>query len=299
MESHVCQILQNIHSAVNFAVFTAGFAILAMLVNRLNQPRCTLLLESHVINPKCFLGTLAKADDPVSEFLRSQFPKQTERWLAMLDLSRDVPRSVLRNVISELNAILEADKLWQAAESGRVPLDTSRTAAMGVFQRNRSLLQAAYPQEVEFSNDVRKPIKILNLDILPEYFSLIYGILYGLLVLFLTSQILLLDAAIHKFPPTPEVVEKIVSYPWIASPFHYSVWPLVLFFGILAVGLVELGFVTDGHLREHPPENRFLTSSVFKFIGKVDLAIFCGSVIILRAYMVPTVLCLRTTLLNW
>ena len=73
----------------------------------------------------------------------------------------------------------------------------------------------------------QKPIEIFNLVIYPEYFSLIYGILFGVFIIALFIEIYLLKRTTIQIDSCENIddislVNSIKFFPWVASPFHES-----------------------------------------------------------------------------
>jgi hypothetical protein len=195
------------------------------------------------------------------------------------------PSELIKTVlINDLNRIIQGKSLWDEQLFRDVIL-TKKTDKLtkensqkqkDTIRLNRLLLEEAYQYEMVMSEDVRKPIKFLNLEIYKEYFSLVYGILFGIFILILFLRMRCLKVITNRIKK--ENVELFRFFPWITSPFHKLTLGLILFFVSIGLGFIELGKVTRGHLFQKC-DNKFLIPWLYQAIGYVDAVVFILGVI--------------------
>lgn len=140
---------------------------------------------------------------------------------------------------------------------------------------------------IHFQNSVfdfkQENIRIFNFKIHSEYFSLIYGVLFGVFVAILFLQLHLLKSALISVDPgqykdAVEFAKEIRYFPWIASPFHEAKIGPIIFWSILVIGFLILVSLVRSHVW---PKEQFKEISAFARIGYIDLAILIGTLILL------------------
>lgn len=119
-------------------------------------------------------------------------------------------------------------------------------------------------------------LEIMKFEVHSEYFSFVYGLLFGVLVFILWLQIRQLREAvvfsINDQTTKQNDLQRVMRFhPWLASPFRDSRWGPSLFWGFLFVGLIRLISLVIAHiLGGHTTANPLM----FKLIGFFDSIVF-------------------------
>lgn len=136
----------------------------------------------------------------------------------------------------------------------------------------------------------QKPIEIFNLVIYPEYFSLIYGILFGVFIIVLFLKMYLLKNTIIRAKSCENAdninfVNTIKFFPSVVSPFHESKVRFI-FWCVILGGVGYLLLLAGGHIAGDPSElprmGTLWGMPIYNLIGYVDLLIFIVGIVFIR-----------------
>lgn len=129
-------------------------------------------------------------------------------------------------------------------------------------------------------------IKIFNLELYSAYFSLAYGILFGVFIVVLSLQIGVLKRTIihiksHEKDDFNSLIESIKYYPWIVSPFHESKIGFLIFRSAIVVSFIFLGIIACSHMFGNIPQDaNVIYEYKYRLIGYVDALIFIGGTVL-------------------
>jgi len=124
------------------------------------------------------------------------------------------------------------------------------------------------------------PLKFLDMPIYSEYFSLIFGILFFVFIVVLSFMFLQLDMIIKEIIGADKnfrLVKNIKLIHWIASPFSTKS-TLFVFVLLISLGTLYSLVLGIGHLILRVPPKCRIPPNYYKWIGVVDLFVFCVSV---------------------
>lgn len=125
------------------------------------------------------------------------------------------------------------------------------------------------------------PIKFLDMNIYPEYFSLIYGILFFASMVVIHLMFLNIQTLIaHSFSKSEDVsVVKMLLYcSWIGSPFSIGKLGLTIFTSMISVGILYALYLAAGHLLFSMPKDCKIPEWLYRTIGGFDLMVFIMSI---------------------
>jgi len=126
-------------------------------------------------------------------------------------------------------------------------------------------------------------VEVFKFPVRVEYFSLIYGVLFGVFVLILFLEIRLLRSTFtsidfKKDDDSRKLAEKVRYYPWITSPFQDAWFARFLFWSTFGVGYFQIGKLVKAHVW---PKFTVQNKAAFQNIGYIDLAILIAALIFL------------------
>jgi hypothetical protein len=93
-------------------------------------------------------------------------------------------------------------------------------------------------------------VEFLGIEVEPEHFSLLYGVLFLVFIVVLCLRISLFNITIER---TGQSLSEqgdsglVTLYPWIASPFHRSCHIGAIFWLLIGVGLLYVGWLAIWH----------------------------------------------------
>lgn len=122
------------------------------------------------------------------------------------------------------------------------------------------------------------PIKFLSTPVYPEFYSLIFGIVFFAFILVVHLTLLNIKAVVTELSDPTEEFGKIRHGPWLASPFSKgSIGPSLL--GLLfSLGILYTGYLGIAHLFGSIPSNCELPPLLYKWIiGGFDVLVFVVS----------------------
>jgi len=127
----------------------------------------------------------------------------------------------------------------------------------------------------------KSPIKFLDMNIYPEYFSLIFGILFFVFILVLHLMFLNLKTLIDQILLSSDgidLIEKLKYSGWFASPFSKGKSGPIIFASMISLGILYSIFLAIGHIIFPVPKNCKIPTIFYKLIGCFDLIVFSLSV---------------------
>ncbi|MCF8146049.1 MAG: hypothetical protein K9N21_19255 [Deltaproteobacteria bacterium] len=136
------------------------------------------------------------------------------------------------------------------------------------------------------------PLKFLDMNIYPEYFSLIFGILFFASIIVFHLMYLNFQSIIAHAISTPEGMTnvKMIKYgSWVGSPFSEGKIGPSIFSFMIGLGMLYCIYLTVAHLFFSMPENSKIPKWLYKMIGGFDLVVFAVSVYwfyLWRAYII-------------
>ena len=136
-------------------------------------------------NPTRLVLKLYQAEDPVSQFLKTKFSKETRKLLDESQKNPGPPSAALQEaLIQELNKLLNETSLYDQDRFEGVTLSESTRQLIGKgdlqgemrFHLNRLLLEQAYPQEIapedrEVNEPLGKFLQIVEISLEAFYFN--------------------------------------------------------------------------------------------------------------------------------
>jgi len=283
---NILELLKDIKKFFNFSVAIIGLAALTFIIDVLKQPNSFLCVD-HLKDVNSLIVKLRNGRDPLSRYLKEKFSKETKERLDRYKGSTPPSKLLKSELIGELNKQLKDQSLYDKQRFEQV-IFTDRTKKLinqnpkkekDVRRLNRLLLEEAYQHEIAMLKEKRKPIKIFNLEIYREYFSLVYGILFGVFILILFLKLYLLKIILDQKHLSN--YDSIRFFPWVASPFHKSKIGLFIFIGVIIIGFSELGIVTYGHIWGSLPEEEIMSPWIYRrLIGGFDVfVLFVGFIL--------------------
>ena len=135
------------------------------------------------------------------------------------------------------------------------------------------------------------PLKFLDMNIYPEYFSLIYGILFFASIIVFHLMYLNFQGVITHAISTPEGMTnvKMIKYSsWVGSPFSKGKIGPIIFSSMIGLGMLYCLYLAVAHLFFPMPKNSQIPKCLYKMIGGFDLIVFAVSVywfFLWRAYI--------------
>ncbi len=127
----------------------------------------------------------------------------------------------------------------------------------------------------KYHNAVPENMKFLELEIYPEYFSLMFGILVFVFIFVLYFKFMELREITEEIDMQDEAVYKKIRFVhWIASPFNKSKTGLYFFAIPLVILVVWLGKLGIAHLFFSMPGASEIELGLYKIIGIVDIIFF-------------------------
>ncbi len=122
-------------------------------------------------------------------------------------------------------------------------------------------------------------IKLFDQVLYPEYASALIGLLFALFTIVLYSKYHFLQLKLNTYEHEDRAIKKSIAqellfYPWLASPLHISKRSTVLFWSMVLLGFLMVGWVSLYHLASSiETKNPF----IFRLIGWVDSVIALGA----------------------
>ena len=276
MEDNILDLMKGLRKIFYVFISSVALAFLALIINWIYQPKHYLLLLADLRNEQSLVKKLRDADanDPLSEYLRGQFSKETGKMINNYDESQPPSDLLKREIVYELNRLIKSKTFWDSKRFQDVPLtkQTRELAEDGaqkqkeIISLNRLLLEEYYPSEITPSGDVRKPIKFFTIEVYKEYFSLVYGLLFGIFIFILFLRMRFLKITVDQMQEEVNC-DPYIFFPWLASPFHKLTTGFILFWIPITIGFTELSIVTGGHLFR---DSNYLMPWLFELIGIVD-----------------------------
>ena len=232
--------------------------------------------------------------DQLSKYIWGKITADTKKILNEYNASGTFPKFITIELTDEINSILKEKPIWNELSLNGKRKKTKKLLKEKLINKkdiiylNRLLLEEAYPLEISLIKLKRKPIKIFNIDIYVEYFSLVYGILFSIFIVILFLRLRLLKNLIcvkciqsRSNDDEINLYTSIKYFPWLCSPFHKSILGYIFFISVILLGFMELGFITYGHIfGSSIPNEAIMTTSMYRSIGHYDFFLFIFSIIL-------------------